>query len=49
LAIDFKELGLDGKNQVRDLWQHKDLGKSKNWKGNVQSHETIVLRLKKVK
>ena len=46
-AIDFKELGLDSKYEVRDLWQHKNLGKSKSWKGNVQGHETVVLRLKK--
>jgi len=48
-AIDFKELGLDGKYEVRDLWQHKDLGKSKSWKGDVQSHETKIFRLMKVK
>ena len=46
--IDFKELGLEDKYEVRDLWQHKDLGKAKKWKGTVQSHETKVLRLKKV-
>lgn len=46
-TMDFKELGLDGKYSIRDLWQHKDLGKSKSWKGNVQSHETKMLRLKK--
>lgn len=48
-AIDFKELGLDSKYEVRDLWQHKNLGKSKSWKGEIQGHETVVLRLKKNK
>jgi alpha-galactosidase len=48
-AIDFKALGLNEKYEMRDLWQHKDLGKSKGWKGEVQTHETKMLRLKKVK
>ncbi|WP_242921193.1 glycoside hydrolase family 27 protein [Pontibacter liquoris] len=48
-TIGFSELGLDGKYEVRDLWAHKVLGKSQSWKGKVQSHETKVFRLKKVK
>jgi alpha-galactosidase len=47
-AIDFKTLGLDGAYVVRDLWEHKELGKKKSWKGEVQSHETKVFRLTKV-
>lgn len=46
-SVDFKALGLEHKYTVRDLWQHKDLGKAKSWKGTVQSHETKVFRLRK--
>ena len=45
--LSFKSLGLDGKFIVRDLWQHKILGKKKAWKGGVQSHETKLFRLTK--
>lgn len=48
-SIDFSDLGLDGKYEVRDLWQHKNLGKEKKWKGTLASHETKLLRLKKNK
>ncbi|MEO9022136.1 MAG: glycoside hydrolase family 27 protein [Ginsengibacter sp.] len=49
-AINFNDLGLDGKYEIRDLWQHKVIGKKeKSWKGNVVSHETKLFRLKKVK
>lgn len=47
-SLNFSELGLEGKYEIRDLWQHKDLGKGKKWKGDVQSHETKVFRLKKI-
>ena len=48
-SINFSDLGLDGKYEVRDLWQHKIIGKKeKDWKGNVLSHETKVFRLKKI-
>jgi alpha-galactosidase len=46
-TINFSDLGLGGKYEIRDLWQHKNLGNSKDWKGNVLSHETKLLRLKK--
>ncbi len=46
--INFAELGLNDKYEVRDLWQHKVIGKAKKWKGQVQSHETKMFRLKKV-
>ena len=49
-AINFNDLGLDGKYEIRDLWQHKVIGKKeKNWKGKVISHETKLFRLKRVK
>src|SRR5690606_27204619 len=31
-SIDFKALGLEGRYEVRDLWQHKNLGRKKSWK-----------------
>lgn len=47
--INFGDLGLDGKYEIRDLWQHKVIGKKdKDWKGNILSHETKLFRLKKV-
>ncbi len=47
IKLNFAELGLDGKYEVRDLWLHEDLGKMKKWKGQIASHETKVFRLKK--
>ena len=48
--VNFSDLGLDGKYEIRDLWQHKVIGKKeKNWKGEVVSHETKLFRLKKIK
>lgn len=46
--IKFADLGLNDKYEIRDLWQHKIIGKAKKWKGLVQSHETKVFRLKKI-
>lgn len=48
-SVSFEDLGLEGSYEIRDLWQHKVTGKSKKWKGSVQSHETRLFRLKKVK
>jgi len=45
-GIHFSDLGLDGNYEITDLWQHKNLGKAKSWKGNVLSHETKLFRLK---
>jgi len=47
-TINFSDLGLKDKYEIRDLWQHKIIGKSKTWKGNVDSHETKMFRLKKI-
>lgn len=46
-TLRFADLGLSGQYAVGDLWQHKDLGRQKAWKGAVNSHETKVFRLKK--
>jgi alpha-galactosidase len=46
--IDFNLLGLEGKYEIRDVWQHKVISKKKKkWKGFVQSHESKLFRLKK--
>lgn len=47
-SVNFKDLGLDGKYEIRDLWQHKITGKAKGFKGKVLSHETKLFRLKKI-
>lgn len=39
------DFGLTGNYQIRDLWQHKVIGTGKNWKGNVNPHETRLFRL----
>jgi alpha-galactosidase len=46
-SLVFGNLGLVGSYQMRDLWEHKDLGKAINWNGSIESHETKVFRLKK--
>jgi hypothetical protein len=46
-AIAIKQLGLNGKYLVRDVWQHRDIARKANrWKGKVTAHETkaFVLR-----
>jgi alpha-galactosidase len=45
--IDFASLGLNDKYEIKDLWQHKIIGNTKKWTGNVESHETKLFRLKK--
>lgn len=47
IHVDFKELGLKGKFNVRDVWKHQDIAMNVNkWKGKVASHETKVFKLK---
>lgn len=45
--VAFSDLGLSDKYEIRDLWQHKVVGKGNKWAGKVTSHETKVFRLKK--
>jgi alpha-galactosidase len=47
--INFTELGLKDKYEIRDLWEHKIISKGKKWKGIVQSHETKMFQLVKAK
>jgi alpha-galactosidase len=46
--IGFAELGLNDAYEIKDLWQHKVIGKGKKWNGKVQPHETKLFRLKKI-
>lgn len=46
--IGFAELGLNDTYEIKDLWQHKVIGKDKKWNGKVQPHETKLFRLKKI-
>lgn len=43
--LKFRDIQLEGKYTIRDVWQHEDIGKGKKWKGKVDSHETKVFRL----
>lgn len=45
--LNFSDVGIDGKYNIRDVWMHRNVGKSNGWKGKVASHETKVFRLKK--
>lgn len=47
ITVTWKELGLKGKFNVRDLWLHKNVGKFKgSFTGNsIQSHEARVILL----
>ncbi|TPE44111.1 glycoside hydrolase family 27 protein [Pontibacter mangrovi] len=47
-SINWPKLGLSGRYEVRDLWEHKTMGKGKGWKGRVQAHETKLFRLRKI-
>ena len=42
-VVKFEDYGLEGRYAVRDVWAHKELGKARRWKGDVDSHETRVL------
>lgn len=46
--LNFADLGLADRYEIRDVWQHKILGKNNKWAGQIGIHETKVFRLKKV-
>lgn len=46
--INFAEFGLNESYEIKDLWEHKVIGKGKKWNGKVKSHETKMFRLKKI-
>jgi alpha-galactosidase len=47
ITVTWKELGLEGEFNVRNLWMHKNVGKFKDsFTGkNIQSHEAMVILL----
>ena len=45
--LNFSALDLPGKYEITDLWTGKIFKKTSSWKGNIDSHETKVFRLKK--
>lgn len=49
ISVAWKELGLEGKLKVRDLWKHEDMGKFRDtFTGkNIQAHEAMVLLIEK--
>lgn len=47
-SIDWAVLGLGGRYEVRDLWEHKSVDRGKGWKGRVLPHETKLFRLRKI-
>jgi len=46
-SIKFQEIGLPDKYEIRDLWEHKVIGKANKWQGQLLSHETKVFRLRR--
>ncbi len=44
----FDKIGLTGKYEIRDVWEHKSIGHGKKWNGQVKKHETKVFRLRKI-
>ena len=47
MSVAWKDLGLHGKLQVRDLWAHKDLGKvADQFSAEVPSHGVVLITVK---
>ncbi|ANH83049.1 alpha-galactosidase [Niabella ginsenosidivorans] len=47
LSIDWKQLHLNGKQRVRNIWQQKDLGVySKNYTSEVPAHGVVFLKIR---
>lgn len=49
IEVNWSEIGLKGRLEVRDLWQHKNLGKFRKLfvAKNIQSHEALVILIEK--
>jgi alpha-galactosidase len=46
IRIDWKELGISGERQIRDLWKHTDLGRFSDYFAcSVAPHQCIVVRI----
>lgn len=44
-AINFSDLGISGTADVRDLWEHKDLGKMSSFSKDIPAHGCIILKI----
>jgi alpha-galactosidase len=48
MSVAWKDIGLHGKLQVRDLWVHKDLGKvADQFSAEVPSHGVVLITVKR--
>ena len=48
ITLDFKLLGVNGPANLRDLWQHQDLGSAQNsYTANVPKHGVVLLKVSK--
>jgi hypothetical protein len=45
VTLDFRQLGLTGAHQVRDLWLRKDLGRLKSFTAELPPHGCVLLRV----
>jgi alpha-galactosidase len=46
IRIDWKELGINGERQIRDLWKHTDLGRFSDYFAcSVEPHQCVVVRI----
>ncbi len=44
LSADLNRLGIEGRHNLRDIWQHKTVAKkASRWSGKVAPHATVVL------
>ncbi len=48
-VLNLSAIGLTGKYEWYDVWEHKTISKSNKWNGMVKCHETKVFRLKLLK
>lgn len=49
IRISWNEIGLEGKQKVRDLWEHKELGEFPDYfEATVKPHQCVVVRLLKL-
>jgi alpha-galactosidase len=48
IKVSWSDLGLHGKQQVRDLWAHKDLGKvADQFSADVAAHGVVLITVKR--
>jgi len=48
LSLDFSELGIKSKANIRDLWKHENVGKDLNiFTCNVNPHEVVLIKVSK--